>query len=571
MSAAIAEVVGTLESTSLGALLVRALDEHLTGTFVFEEPNGLRHGIFFEAGGPRRARISASASHLGEVLVETGALSSVACERTLGRALAERVLHGQILLNEGLISAETLELGLTEQLARRVSWLFGQPHETRYGYFADKDLLPQETGPAAARLNPLELLWRGLRDHARSSEIEAAIAGVVGRRVAIVGGLRGDHFGFMGGDGGIVEHLRRTPEYITDLIASAPELETNIKRVVCFLVLTRSMELGYPTAPPAGSSAESAGVSIPPAARTPSFTPPPSLRPSSVPAPSVPPTNGRPSAPAETRRPSGSVPPLTARSATLREEARQRLERVAAGHYEVLGVGHEATPAQIQAAFFRLAKRWHPDRLGAEAASLRASATRIFSAAAEANRVLSDPELRREYDRGRATGEAGESDHEAMARVLAAELAFQKAEAYLQRGNVDAARRELRQALERDPERPEALALHAWLSVLEPNADIGRVSLALSRARRAAPNSPRVHYYAGLVLKRLGRHGSALRSFRSVLEREPRNIDAAREVRLYEMNLRNSPRDHPSLAPPPVEAPSSDEPPTTWRRFLKRS
>jgi curved DNA-binding protein CbpA len=571
MSALSAQTAGTLERTPLGALLVHALDERLTGTLVFEEPNGLRHGVFFEAGKPSRARLSAKSAHLGEVLVESGALSSAACERTLERALAERVLHGRILLNEGLISEETLDQGLSEQLARQVSWLFGQPVETKYGYFADKNFLAHWGGPNAVRRNPLDLLWRGLRDHARSSEIEAALEHVVGSRVALIDGLPPEHFAFMGPERAIIERLRAAPQYVTDLIQRTPHLETSIKRVICFLILTRSMQLGYPTAPPAGIATPEPPLSIPPSARVPSFTPPasaraPSVAPSLAPPPSARDAVWRRTPAPDSRRPSGSVPALSARSASLREEARQRLERIGRGHYDVLGLMADASPAQVQAAFFRVAKRWHPDRLGAEATSLRDSATRIFTAATEANRILSDPELRREYDRTRAEGTSAQSGHEAMAKALAGEIAFQKAEAFLQRGNLEGARREAKLALEHDPERPEHLALHAWLAVLEPDADVSKIAVALSRARRAGANSPKVHFYAALVLKHLGRHASALREFRLVLEKEPRNIDAAREVRLYEIRLRNSPKDRPSLAPEPT-----DTPPSAWSRLLKRS
>jgi len=42
-----------------------------------------------------------------------------------------------------------------------------------------------------------------------------------------------------------------------------------------------------------------------------------------------------------------------------------------------------------------------------------------------------------------------------------------------------------------------------------------------------------------LLLKKMGKHASALQEFREVVERDPHHIDAAREVFLYEKN-----RDH---------------------------
>lgn len=585
MSAQLAQLVGTLEATPFGALLIQALDEERTGTLVLEEPSGLRHGVFFEAGTPSRARIAAPAARLGEVLVETGALSPSVCERTLARALAERILHGQILLNEGLISEEALDQGLSEQLARQIAWLFGQPRGTRYGYFAGRNLLRNWGGPRARHKKPLELLWRGLRDHARSSEIEAALTTVVGHRIALIEGLPPDHFDFMTKELAIIERIKARPQYVTDLIAGIPALEADVKRVVCFLVLTRSMQFGVPSAPPAGTSGPFANVSIPPPSHVPNVElPPPSaaaaVRARTEPPPNQPATLPPPRGPGESarfrassqnppapRRPSGSVPALAARSASLREEARQRLERIGRGHYEVLGVRPDAGLGEVQAAFFRIAKRWHPDRLGAESATLEESATQIYASAAEACRVLSDPSLRRDYDRDRAAGPRRSTSHDAMAKVLASELAFQRAEAFLARGNLAAARAEAERALEHEPGRAENLALAAWLAALAPGADVAKIAVMLSRARRTGAGSPKVHFYAGRVLQHLGRHSSALREYRLVLDKDPRNVDAAREVRIYEARLRKGPKDRASPAP---QADQSAARASVWARWLKR-
>ena len=64
--------------------------------------------------------------------------------------------------------------------------------------------------------------------------------------------------------------------------------------------------------------------------------------------------------------------------------------------YRVLGVGREATSAEVKAAHRRLAKRYHPDAPNADAAS--------FLAAQDAYELLRDPLRRRDWDRKHATG-----------------------------------------------------------------------------------------------------------------------------------------------------------------------
>lgn len=60
------------------------------------------------------------------------------------------------------------------------------------------------------------------------------------------------------------------------------------------------------------------------------------------------------------------------------------------GHYEVLGVGREATPAELRRAYLDLARRHHPDRLGGSVEQMRA--------VNEAWATLRDSERRRRYD-----------------------------------------------------------------------------------------------------------------------------------------------------------------------------
>jgi len=66
-------------------------------------------------------------------------------------------------------------------------------------------------------------------------------------------------------------------------------------------------------------------------------------------------------------------------------------------YYEILGVPRDATKEQIDAAFARLAMKWHPDRVPPEK---KEEAERRFKEISEAYSVLSDPEKRRLYDMG---------------------------------------------------------------------------------------------------------------------------------------------------------------------------
>lgn len=72
-------------------------------------------------------------------------------------------------------------------------------------------------------------------------------------------------------------------------------------------------------------------------------------------------------------------------------------------YYEVLGVGRDASPEEVRAAFRRLARQFHPD-----VAVDKPAAEERFKELNEAYEVLGDPEKRRKYDAlGHDWGAAG--------------------------------------------------------------------------------------------------------------------------------------------------------------------
>ena len=66
-----------------------------------------------------------------------------------------------------------------------------------------------------------------------------------------------------------------------------------------------------------------------------------------------------------------------------------------------------------------------------------------------------------------------------------------------------------------------------------------QIMAALDRAVLKERASVSVRFYRAQVLKRLGRHEAAYKDFVFVARRQPGNLDAMREVRLYQMRLRN--------------------------------
>jgi curved DNA-binding protein CbpA len=208
-------------------------------------------------------------------------------------------------------------------------------------------------------------------------------------------------------------------------------------------------------------------------------------------------------------------------------------------HYEILGVDPKAPTPVIQTAFFQLAKRWHPDRLSPELGDLRDVAIRIFARMTEAHQVLSNDEHRRDYERLMREGGATDDEQAEVQRVLRAAAAFQKAEVTVRRGNLDEAEVHAQAAVENDPEQAEYVALYADILSQKPDrvrsgmfADVLKM---VNDAKKKQPDNQRVLLYRARVLKRSGDLDGAYREFRSIVERDAHNVEAAREVRLHQM------------------------------------
>jgi len=227
----------------------------------------------------------------------------------------------------------------------------------------------------------------------------------------------------------------------------------------------------------------------------------------------------------------------------------------------------DAPASAIAAAYFQLAKRWHPDRLGAEHADLRDAAIRIFARIGEAHQVLADAEQRKQYDALLENGEGAAEDQEQVQRLLRAATNFQKAQVLLKRNNLAGAEEAARAALDDAPDEADHIAMVAWLEAVKPGADLDLQLRALNRAAKMEEANLRVRWFRGQLLKRLGRDRQALEDFRLIAERDPRHVDAQRELRLFEMQRGkkassdppNEGRETPAPTRPPTKAPPPDK------------
>ena len=554
---------GSLEATPLGHLLVYGLDRMLTGTLVLEEPNGKRHAIYFEEGGPSKAKIQDPVLFLGRVLVEQKAISEDVYVRSLVQATERGQLHGQVLLEQGQLDEHALREGLREQLSRQVLWMFSLPPDTLFGYYDQLNFL-EHWGGEGVRAKPLALIWRGVREYVHAGHMAEVLERFGDQLILLHVDAPIRRFRFDRREQSIIDVLRAKPQPLSELLARGLADAAYVRRLVYAMLITRQLESGIPGVEPIGVDEAASSSRMPVAPALP--LPPRSSGDSSSSS------SSQLLAQAQVPKPIDSP-----EHAAFKAEIREYAAHGSADYYELLGVAPDAIPTVIQSAFFQLAKKWHPDRLGPDLADVRELATKVFARMSEAHQILSDPERRKEYDELRKEGGGSAEEQEQVQRVLRATTAFQKAEVLMKRNNLIGALEEARKAVELDPSQADYMALLAWVESTQLNSNLEEILARIEKAQRLEPNNTRIRWYRGSILKRLGKSGRAMGDFRFIVENDPRHLDAQREIRLYEMRKaeqrrtgQKSPSDRPSPPPGrPSGAPASNKPGESGSRFGK--
>jgi tetratricopeptide (TPR) repeat protein len=553
---------GTLAKTPLVHLLLYMLDKKLSGTLELLAPDRRSVTVVFVAGQPAKVRTSESVAYLGRVLHELGFLT----EEQLTRSLADlakqkavgRRLHGELLMSQGLVDQAKVDKGLREQIARKLRHAAGLPPETSYGYFDGYEALAAWGGPPVAGVDSYAILWNLVSEHPPGDHVQAALQ-KLGPSLLRVRGHDVTRLGLSGDELKVVSLMREQPLSVVEM-TRAGQLGERTGQLLAYLLLATKQVDVLPTAGRASSPPPSKRLARPPTPlagikpATPmgafrSSNPMPAARPSTAASRNSSPPAVRASVPPA---PAGLSPALAARWNEIADRA-ATIDR--ADYFGMLDIARDATTEEVEAAYFAVAKVWHPDRLPPELAPVRDACSRVFSRMSEARATLADDKQRARYMKLLADGSGSPEAQETVARVVDASTAFQKAEVCFKRHDLAQSEEFCRRAVELDDSQPDYQALLAWLLALKPEnqgADATITSIRmLDAAIKLNDRCEKGYYYRGMLYKRLGRTELATRDFKQAAELNPRNIDAVREVRLHTMRGGSPERERDSSPPPP--------------------
>jgi tetratricopeptide (TPR) repeat protein len=230
---------GDLRSRPLAHLLVHALDRKLVGELFLAVPGGRTYVVQLLRGGPVKARPDQDETRTGELLVRRGLVS----ELDVGEALAEEGPLGDALIRRGRIDRELLRAVLEEQFAERMLRLFALPETTTFALRSG--LVELSRWGYEAAVDPLALLWSGLRQHGHhSSHYVSMLEDLEHHPLSLHPRAVLDRFQLGLEEEAIIEALTRAPLLLRELIGLGVASEDLVRRLVYLLAITRYLDSG---------------------------------------------------------------------------------------------------------------------------------------------------------------------------------------------------------------------------------------------------------------------------------------------------------------------------------------
>jgi curved DNA-binding protein CbpA len=543
------------------------------------------------------AHTTVKEERLGETLVRRGLLTEDEFARATEVALQSNKRLGQAFLELGIMD----QSGLEDAIALHIHTLLAKVFTWNEGSFTFEEE-EESPGELTLKLSTADLILEAVRAIS-DPDVVRYLLGDMDRVLALSSDplLRFQQLRLSPNDGFVLSRV--------DGMLSAREVEgmiplppDEVRKSLLGLLSTGIVEYlddtrrpkeaeprpaQMPSGPPAETTSPASEPAAPPpepSPRPPADSPPsepapvrpaspspgpPSPPPASEPspptasqAPSPPPASEAPSpppppAPASPATPPSATPEPAPAAAGPGDERRREIEeawegRKSKSHFEVLGLERSATAAQVKEAYFRLAKRFHPDvHHGENLADLRDKLEAVFIRIGEAYEVLRDPEKRGDHEAylGRPKPRAVPS---AEAAPEAGPAPAPDPEAEARRAEADVARAEkLYKSAQKAEDAAASAKYYEAIQLVEPILVTltGRTRLkahlvlarcylqnprwkkraeeALQTAVQEDPKAAEAYALLGDIYREAGLRSRAASMYRSVLELRPDDQEAA--------------------------------------------
>ena len=519
---------GTLAELGLSELLLRAAREKKTGTLHVRDDK-VEKAFWFQVGLIRGSHSNLPGESLARMVVDRKKTTPDVV-KGLGVPLLQDDAIMKALLRANIVSAPDVEEVLRYQLVARLADMF--PRTT--ARFTWK---PSGEPPVRVAVNPYQIFAEGIARRVPPKQLEAAhqpLKALVVRTVdkpifpldrnALPPGARQLHQ-FM--DGSL------TFEAMVDRLVANVVPEQKEKAVYrAWIYLMAFLEGGFVETVEAATAASAA----------PQPSPAPAASPASEPGPAAATAS---SASGDEGAGSGSVIVFNGGAAVSYEEvddpefSRQYEEMCEQNFFEVLGLSGTPNDREVKRAYFKVAKKYHPDKLyDHQERTVKKYADKMFSLINRAYEQLRTEDGRKEYDQKlRELAEGIDLDRDAE-NMLNAEVEFQKGAVMMRKKDFANATVHFQAALDLNPREAEHNLYLGWARFQScyPDDEPGwKKGIAeIHEGLNIEPESVQGLFFLANIYKVTGDMVKSEEFFRKVLKKVPHHIEAQRELRLME-------------------------------------
>ena len=488
------ELHGSLARQPFARVLQRAYSARMSGALLLARGN-TKKIVNFDEGYPVSIRSNMLSECLGQILLEQRLISAETLEESLRRMKETHQHQGEVLVAMGALSPYNLSRALMLQMESKLLEIFSWTS----GDFMFKKGMSRQDAPMRLERTPAALILEGIRRHYDAERIHRVLAPLSGK------------------------YLTPHPDprrRLQDITADANE-----RRFIDGLDGTVKLEAALASSPIPIDRARLLLVAMSEAGMITPTQAPLSVKKD------------------EARR---TPRPVDLGSATAPTGERSREELVALlavmrvqSHFEVLGVEREATPGEIADAYHVLARDFHPDLFRLRSDDVRDTARQIFERLEKAFEVLRDGASRRNYlvelERTPLPAQAeGEPADGSESAATAAERVYFTGVSHLRARRYPQAAEAFRQASTLSPRQASYHSALGWALYRQAPADTRALAAGLAELRRAVetePANPWVRISLGRFYAETGLPDAAIREFEAALGMSPGLADIEEEIR----------------------------------------
>ena len=479
-----------LKPTTFPLLLGRLYQKRATGLLQLDRDD-VKKAVYFKRGYPIFARSNLVRESLGQMLVRQELISQQQCEEGLALSRQKKCYLGTALIELGRISPrqlhEVLKSQVMEKLLEIFSWTRGS-----YSFVTARDF---RAGVTSIEMSPAGLMCEGLRRYSSPAQVDALLLrhGNPYLKLSETPELLFQDLHLCEKDRNLLRQCNGCRN-LEQLCALHPLSRRDIRALVAALLCAGVLE---PLCDQASQSCTPFEL---------------------------------PESPEEKLQ----------RESFLKEYE----QMIHLDHFRLFGLEKSCSREEVRQAYFRLAKKYHPDRFSQKHRSeqLLDKITELFQHISKAYEVLMDPARRTAYSQSLGQ-EKKMASAQAQALVLA-ELAYRKGEFLLRKREYSLALPHLRSAVSQGPGEAEYLAQYAWALYKANPGNPGCAFEAhekLLKAKEMDPGQDSTHLYLGFMYKDENRSPQAQREFELAIQCNPDCTEALRELRLLDRRRQEAP------------------------------